>query len=95
LNEPTEYKYVGALRSYEASSPRHRHPDHNKRATVLEAVKVWPGKGGASRKVRRDGPTLTAPARADMSKALGRGEETSFRSNKETDERKKMPRLAK
>jgi hypothetical protein len=37
--------------------------------------------------VRR--PTLTAPARADVSKALGRGGETGFKPNKETDEGKK------
>jgi hypothetical protein len=28
-----------------------RHPDRTKRAVVLEAVKVWPGKGGVRRKV--------------------------------------------
>jgi len=34
----------GAIRSCPtASSPRHRHPDHNERAAVLGAVKVWPG----------------------------------------------------
>jgi hypothetical protein len=32
---------------------------------------------------------LTAPARADVSKALGRGGETGFKPNKETDEGKK------
>ncbi len=42
--------------------PSDRHPDRTKRAVVLEAVKVWPGKGGIRRKVGRR-PTLTAPAR--------------------------------
>ena len=31
--------------------PSDRHPDRTKRAVVLEAVKVWPGKLGACRKV--------------------------------------------
>ena len=43
--------------------PSDRRPDRIKRAVVLEAVKVWPGKGGVRRKVGRR-PTLTAPARA-------------------------------
>ena len=65
--------------------PSYRHPDRTKRAVVLEAVKVWPGKSGACRTaVQR--PTLTAPARADVSKVrVG-----TKRSNKETDEEKKM-----
>ena len=46
-------------------------------------AKVEQSQGSARR------PTLTAPARADMSKALGRGGETGFKSNKETDEGKK------
>ena len=29
--------------------PSDRHPDRTKRAVVLEAVKVWPGKGGVRR----------------------------------------------
>jgi hypothetical protein len=38
----------GAIRSRPtASSPRNRHPDHNERAAVLGAVKVWPGNVGA------------------------------------------------
>ena len=47
--------------------PSDRHPDRTKRAIVLEAVKVWPGKGGASAKLVRR-PTLI-PARAGMGKA--------------------------
>jgi hypothetical protein len=46
--------------------PSNRYPDRTERAVVLEAVKVWPGKGGASaRLVRR--PTLSAPVRAGLS----------------------------
>jgi hypothetical protein len=47
---PTEYKAVARLiRARKAGSPSNRHPDRTKRAVVLEAVKVWPGKGGACR----------------------------------------------
>jgi hypothetical protein len=35
------------VRARQASSPRPRHPDHNERAAVLGAVKVWPGIAGA------------------------------------------------
>ena len=33
----------------ESELPSDRHPDRTKRAVVLGAVKVWPGKGGACR----------------------------------------------
>jgi hypothetical protein len=49
-----------------------RHPDHNKYAVVLgrhqgQACR-WPPNGR---------PALTAPARADHSRCVGRGEETA------------------
>jgi hypothetical protein len=44
----------------------------------------------AARLVQR--PTLTAPARADVSKARVGTKKRTFRSNKETDEGKKMRR---
>ena len=44
---PTEYKVVARLIASESGLASDRHPDRAKRAVVLEAVKVWPGKGGA------------------------------------------------
>src|SRR5712664_3205795 len=48
---PTGYKVVARLIAPERGLPSDRHPDRTKRAVVLEAVKVWPGNGGARRKV--------------------------------------------
>ena len=48
---PTEYKVVARLIRARKRAPLDRHPDHTERAVVLGAVKVWPGKGGACRKV--------------------------------------------
>jgi hypothetical protein len=42
---PTEYKVVARLIAPASGLPSDRHPDRTKRAVVLEAVKVWPGKG--------------------------------------------------
>jgi hypothetical protein len=39
----------------ESEFPFDRHPGRTKRAVVLGAVKVWPGKGGVCRKVGGDG----------------------------------------
>jgi hypothetical protein len=44
--------------------PSTRHPDHNKRAVVLGALKAKPYGGPRSRR----GPALTAPARAGKEK---------------------------
>src|ERR1700730_6474000 len=61
----------------ESGLPSNRHPDRTKRAVVLEAVKVWPGKLGACRK-------LGAAAKLDSScprrrpPTAGRDEETGF-----------------
>jgi len=73
---PTGYKVVARLIAPERGLPSDRHPDRTKRAVVLEAVKVWPGNGGACRKglVRR--PTLTASVRASGKRGAGRDEET-------------------
>jgi len=44
---PTEYKVAARLFALlEAGSPRTCHADHNERAAVLGAVKVWPGNVG-------------------------------------------------
>src|SRR6267142_3387566 len=73
---PTGYKVVARLIAPASGLPSDRHPDRTKRAVVLEAVKGWPGNGGAGRKglVRR--PTLTASVRASGKRGAGRDEET-------------------
>ena len=80
---PTGYKVVARLIAPERGLPSDRHPDRTKRAVVLEAVKVWPGNGGACRKglVRR--PTLTVSVRASGK----RGAETD-RTKKLTKEKR-------
>jgi hypothetical protein len=90
---PTGYKVVARLIAPERGLPSDRHPDRTKRAVVLEAVKVWPGNGGACRKglVRR--PTLTASVRASGKPGAGRDEETglSDRTKKLTKEKMRRP----
>src|SRR5216684_2579980 len=82
---PTGYKVVARLIAPERGLPSDRHPDRTKRAVVLEAVKVWPGNGGACRKglVRR--PTLTASVRASGKRGAGPG-----RRNGLSDRTKKL-----
>jgi hypothetical protein len=48
---PTGYKVVARLIVPASGLPSDRHPDRTQRAVVLGAVKVWPGNGGACRKV--------------------------------------------
>src|SRR6516225_10918039 len=69
----------------ESGLPSDRHPDRTKRAVVLEAVKVWPGKGGVRRKVGRRSP-LTAPARAGFTILRVGTKKRGPRSNKKTDQ---------
>jgi hypothetical protein len=45
---PTEYKVAARMFVRDKRAPLEpRHPDHNERAAVLGAVKVWPGIAGA------------------------------------------------
>src|SRR6267142_1441358 len=87
---PTGYKVVARLIAPERGLLSDRHPDRTKRDVVLEAVKVWPGNGGACRKglVRR--PTLTVSVRAIGKRGAGRDEETglSDRTKKLTKEKR-------
>ena len=69
----------------ESGLPSDRHPDRTKRAVVLEAVKVWPGKGGVCRKVGATANLDSSCARR-LCDTAGRGKETGLRSNKETDQ---------
>src|SRR6202035_707987 len=74
---PTGYKVVARLIAPERGLPSDRHPDRTKRAVVLEAVKVWPGNGGACRKglVRRANLDSFC-ARQRQARWAGRDEET-------------------
>ena len=75
---PTEYKVVARLiRAPERGLPSDRHPDRTKRAVVLEAVKVWPGKDGACCKVGATANLDSSCARRPGA-AAGRDGETGF-----------------
>jgi hypothetical protein len=72
---PTEYKVVARLIRARKLSPLI--PDRTKRAVVLEAVKVWPGKLGACRKVDAAANLDSSCARRRQ-RTAGRDEETGF-----------------
>jgi hypothetical protein len=74
--------------------PSDRHPDRTKRAVVLEAVKVWPGNAGACRKVGATANLDSFCARQRKRSAGSGRRNGALRSNKETDEGKKMRRPA-
>ena len=87
---PTGYKVVARLIAPASGLPSDRHPDRTKRAVVLEAVKVWPGDGGACRKVGATANLDSFCAR-QRERSVGRDEETALRSNQETDEGRDAP----
>jgi len=66
-----------------ASSPRTRHPDHNKRADVLGSVKARPGNDRAEASAERR-PSLTVPARVDFQHVWVGAKKRDSKSNKET-----------
>ena len=74
---PTEYKVVARLTAPESGLPSDRHPDRTKRAVVLGAVKVWPGKLGACRKVGA-AANLDGFCARRRQRTAGRDEETGF-----------------
>src|SRR4249919_2730242 len=81
---PTGYKVAARVsRAPTASSPRTCHPDHNQRAAVLGAVKARPGNDGACGQGRATAG-LDSPCARRPPIRVGRGEETGFKSNKET-----------
>jgi hypothetical protein len=84
---PTEYKVVARLIAPASELPSDRYPDRTNRAVVLEAVKVWPGNGGACGMfVRR--PSLTASARASAGEVrVGTKKRLSDRTKKLTKEK--------
>jgi hypothetical protein len=87
---PTGYKVVARLiRARKAGSPLIVISTASSGAIVLGAVKVWPNKGGECRKVGATANLDSFCARRPE-RSAGRDEETGFRSNKETDEGRKM-----
>src|ERR1700740_53714 len=86
---PTGYKVVARLIAPASGLPSDRHPDRTKRAVVLEAVKVWPGNGGACRKVGATANLDSFCAR-QRKRSAGRDEETglSDRTKKLTKEKR-------
>jgi len=70
--------------------PSDRRPDRIKRAVVLEAVKVWPGKATVCRKV---GPTanLDSSCARRLCDTAGRGEETGFQVEQRNWNEGRMP----
>ena len=73
---PTEYKVV-ARYPRPMAVPSDRRPDRIKRAVVLEAIKVWPGKAGVRRKVGATANLDSSCARR-LCDTAGRDEETGF-----------------
>src|ERR1700722_13162450 len=90
LDPPDTRSWRDLIRAQESGLPSDRHPDRTKRAVVLEAVKVWPGDGGACRKVGATANLDSFCAR-QRERSVGRDEETALRSNQETDEGRDAP----
>jgi hypothetical protein len=77
VHGPTEYKVVARFIAPASGLPSDRHPDRIKRAVVLGAVKVWPGKDGACGKVGATANLDSSCARRPE-RSAGRDEETGF-----------------
>src|SRR6267142_5662711 len=90
---PTGYKVVARLIAPESELPSDRHPDRTKRAVVLEAVKVWPGKGGACHEVGATANLDSSCARR-LCNTAGRGEETGFQVEQRNRSRKQEREIA-
>jgi hypothetical protein len=72
----------------ESGLPSDRHPDRTKRAVVLGAVKVWPGKRGVRRKVGATANLDSSCARR-LCNTAARGEETGLQVEQRNRSRKK------
>ena len=70
--------------------PSDRRPDRIKQAVVLEAVKVWPGKATACRKVGATANLDSSCARR-LCDTAGRGEETGFQVEQRNWNEGRMP----
>ena len=87
---PTGYKVVVRLIAPTSGLPSDRHPDRTKRAVVLEAVKVWPGKTRVCRKVGVTANLDSSCARR-LCDTAGRGEETGFQVEQRNWNEGRMP----
>ena len=86
--EPTEYKVVARLiRAPERGLPSDRYPDPIEQATVLGAVKVWPGKRRARGKVGATANLDSSCARR-LCNTAGRDKETGFQVEQRNRSRK-------
>ena len=85
LDPPDTRSWRDLIRAQESGLPSDRHPDRTKRAVVLEAVKVWPGKGGVRREVGASANLDSSCARRFAILRVGAKKRNS-RSNKETDQ---------
>src|SRR6476646_552803 len=74
----------------ESGLPSDRHSDRTKRAVVLEAVKVWPGKGRVRRKVGASANLDSSCARR-LCNIAGRGEETELQVEQRNRSRQCAP----
>src|ERR1700731_2362092 len=88
LDPPDTRSWRDLIRAQESGLPSDRHPDRTKRAVVLEAVKVWPGKGGVRRKVGASANLDSSCARR-LCNTAGRGEETELQVEQRNRTRKK------
>ena len=77
LRGPAEYKVAARMIAPESGLPSDRHPDRLESAVVLEAFKVWPGKGRACCKVGATANLDSSCARR-RERSAGRDEETGF-----------------
>src|SRR6266567_3703027 len=75
-----------------AGSPLIVIPDRTKRAVVLEAVKVWPGKAGSCRKVGATANLDRSCARR-RERSAGRDEETGFQIEQRNDKKERCGAL--
>jgi len=75
------------IRARKSGLPSDRHPDRTKRAVVLEAVKVWPGKTRVCRKVGATANLDSSCARR-LCNTAGRGEETGLQAEQRNRSRK-------
>ena len=85
LDPPDTRSWRDLIRAQESGLLSDRHPDRTKRAVVLEAVKVWPGKGGVRRKVGASANLDSSCARRFAILLVG-AKKPNSRSNKETDQ---------
>jgi hypothetical protein len=76
------YKVAARFTAPESGLPSDRRPDRCKRAVVLEAVKVWPGKGGECGKAGAAANLDSSCARRQSESAVGAEEKPAARSNK-------------